>query len=102
MQKFGDAFVRGDDLGLTRTLRRLLLADRLPGDGTAASTDEEAGEGAKFKKFNRGAIGNGVPDLATPTYIAEFGELMAFGGRGEGCVGVGLLVVVVGEVGEGL
>ena len=58
MQKFGDAFVRGNDLGLTRTLRRLLLADGLPGDGTAASTDEEAGEGAKFKKLNRGAIGN--------------------------------------------
>ena len=78
MQKFCDAFVCGYNLSLTRTLRRLLLADGLPGDGTAASTDEEAGEGAKFEKFNRGAIGNGVPDLATPTCIAESGELMTF------------------------
>ena len=78
VKKFSGAFVGGHDLSFARALSGLVLTDCSPGDGAAASADEESGERSVFKEFEGSAVRDCVAELPTPVSIAECGKLMDF------------------------
>ena len=101
-QEIVDALVCGVDFSDARAACCLILPDCFPCDGTTCATDKITGEGSIFKEFKGGAIGHCVTELATPACVTVGREFVAVGRSRGNCVRVGFLVVVMGEVVEGL
>jgi len=80
----------------------LILADGFPGNRSARTADDEAGEGLEFEEFKWRAVSNGIPKLATPACVTEGGEIVAFTWGWRCSVVVCFFVVMMREVIEGL
>ena len=100
--KMHGAFVGGNDLGLARAKRRLLLADAFPSNRPTASTDQKAREAAELVKLQRHTVRNGVAKLPTPASVAVRGQSVAVTWARRSRVGVCLEVMMMWEVVEGL
>ena len=65
-------------------------------------TNNQSRERTKFKQLKRSAVWDGVANLAAPASVAKSSEGLAFGRRRRCGIGVGLFVVMMREVVEGL
>ena len=66
----------------------MTLANGFPCDGPPIAAHEVAGERAILEEFERGAVFNGVAELAAPVGVTEGGEFMCFRRRGRSGVSV--------------
>ena len=80
----------------------MILSDGFPSNETTAATDGKTRWRAKSEKFKLSTVGNGVTKLTTPARIAKSCEIVAFGKRRRGSIGIGFLVVMIEEGIEGL
>lgn len=78
-QEFFNALIRGNNFGLARAKGGSFLANRLPCNRPAASTDQESRQRAELEHFKWRTIRNRVPELTAPACVAEGRQLMTFG-----------------------
>ena len=76
VKKFFHTFAGGDNFRLARTEGSLFLPNGFPCDWASAAANDETTEGAELEKFNWGAVGDGVTELAAPACVAEGSEVV--------------------------
>ena len=80
----------------------MILSDCFPSKWPPCPADEIARHATEFEKFKRGAVRHRVSNLTPPASVTKGSEIGTITWSRRGSVGVGLFVVVVGEVIEGL
>ena len=96
------AFVCGNNFSDAGAESRLILADGFPSQWPPCPADKEARHATQLEWFEGSAVWDGITNLASPAGITEGCKFVTISRCRWSCVGIGLSVVVVGEMVEGL